>query len=377
MRRGFFELHVGLRVLHADLHVQRGDEGLPGGVSPHRLAMQWWGLLLRHLQRNMSVTASKDWKENIAPDEKERFERYATILADLQRARGGKSRALHAKQHAGLRAELEVLDVPEEMRVGPFASPKKFDAYVRFSNGSGAREADDKPDLRGLAIKVLGVPGKKLIPGLEDETTQDFLFLNTESIAFSNVDDFVFFAQASTSPATLPFKLFFRFGFGTFSFLKKALASAKKIDSLATQTYFTVAPIRFGDYAARLSLLPKETGAPETETKVLGDELLARLKKAPLVWDLRAQLFVSEEKTPIEDPSRTWSEADAPFVTLAQLTIHPPGDDAEKTSALVESMSFDPWHALAELRPLGAVMRARNPAYRESTKQRKAAPEPR
>lgn len=319
---------------------------------------------------------SKDWKEKIADDEKERFEKYATILADLQRARGGKSRALHAKQHAGLRAELEVLEVPEHARVAMFAEPKKYDCYVRFSNGSGARESDDKPDLRGLAIKVLGVAGKKIIAGLEDETTQDFLFLNTESIAFSNVDDFVFFAQASTSLATLPFKLFFRFGFGTFSFLKKALASAKKIDSLATQTYFTVAPIRFGDFAARLSLLPKQTNT-ETPNDVLGDELDARLKKDALAWELRAQLFVSEEKTPIEDPSRTWSESDAPFVTLARLVIPKRDERDAKTAELVETLSFDPWHALVEHRPLGAVMRARNPAYRESTKQRKSAAEPR
>jgi hypothetical protein len=43
---------------------------------------------------------------------------------------------------------------------------------------------------------------------------------------------------------------------------------------------------------------------------------------------------------------------------------------------LIESFSFDPWHALEEFRPLGNMMRARNAAYRLSTIERKAAPEP-
>ena len=40
-------------------------------------------------------------------------------------------------------------------------------------------------------------------------------------------------------------------------------------------------------------------------------------------------------------------------------------------------MSFDPWHAPEDYRPLGNMMRARNPAYRLSTIERQAAaPEP-
>jgi len=322
------------------------------------------------------MAISKEWKETVAPDERERFERYATILADLQRARGGKDRALHAKQHAGLRAKFEVLgDLPEHARVAMFAEPKTFDAYVRFSNGSGARVSDDKPDVRGLAIKVLGVPGKKLIPGLEDATTQDFLFINSDALAFSSVDDFVWFAQAAAgSPALLPLKLFAHFGLGTFAFLKKAMASTKKIASLATQTYFS-APTRFGDYAVRFSLAPKQTDEGAGGAS-LADEIAARLAKGDLAWDVRAQFFVGEDKTPIEDSSIAW---DAPFVTLARLTIPQQdvaGDDGKEIAKLVESLSFDPWHALVELRPIGAVMRARNPAYRESTKQREAAKEP-
>jgi hypothetical protein len=322
---------------------------------------------------------SKDWKETIPPGEAEKLEGFAQMLAAVQRARADKSgktkRALHAKQHAGLRGEIEVLEVPEHLRVAVFASPKKYACWVRFSNGSGASVSDKKPDLRGLAIKTLGVSGKKLIPGMEDETTQDFLFINTPALAFKSVDDFVFFMKASTSEALLPFRLFGHFGFGAFGFLKRLLAAARAVPSLATEKYFTVGPIRFGEYAARLSLVPEQKDAPSSPSDDLRRELEGRIKDRPLSWTLRAQLFVNEDKTPIEDTSVSWSETDAPPVPLAKLTI--PAQDPGEHFELVETLSFDPWHAAVELRPLGAAMRARGPAYRESNKNRGAAKEPR
>ncbi len=320
------------------------------------------------------MSPSKDWKEAVPPGEAERFERYATILAGLQRARGGKHRALHAKQHAGLRAKFEVLEVPEHLRFALFSAPKTFDAYVRFSNGSGRVDSDDKPDVRALAMKVLGVPGKKLIPGMEDQTTQDFLLINTPALAFRSVEEFIAFAQVADSPALLPFRLFGKLGFGAFGLLSRLLASAKKTRSLATERYFSVAPIRFGDFAARLSLEPAQTDAAQKRTGALADDLAARLAKGPLSWTLRAQLFVDDDRTPIEDTSREWSEIHAPPVPLARLTI--PSQDPKEAFDVVESLAFDPWHACEELRPLGAAMRARSPAYRESQKTRGAAKEP-
>ncbi len=328
---------------------------------------------------------SKSWKETIAADEGERFERYATALAELQKKRAGDakaSRALHAKAHAGVRARLEVQGgLPEHARVALFAEPKTFDAYVRFSNGAGTRDGDNKPDLRGLALKVLGVGGRKLIPGMEDETTQDVLFVNAAALPFASVDDFIAVVLASRSQLLLPFRLFAHFGFGTFGFLKRLLAATKPIPSLATASFFSVAPVKFGDYAVRFSLAPAQhdDGGEARSPAALADDLADRLNKGDLAWDLRAQFFVSEEATPIEDLTVAWREADSAPVTLARLTIPKQDLRSEQGRALadrVEAMAFDPWHACEELRPLGAAMRARNPAYRESQKTRQAAREP-
>jgi hypothetical protein len=48
----------------------------------------------------------------------------------------------------------------------------------------------------------------------------------------------------------------------------------------------------------------------------------------------------------------------------------------QKLNQWVDGLSFDPWHAQALFRPLGAMMRARAPAYRISNQVRGAAPEP-
>ena len=57
-------------------------------------------------------------------------------------------------------------DLPEHARAGLFARPATYRAYVRFSNGAGRVQHDKVPDVRGIAVKILGVLGKKVIAGM-------------------------------------------------------------------------------------------------------------------------------------------------------------------------------------------------------------------
>src|SRR3954471_21338301 len=110
------------------------------------------------------------WKETIAEDEAARFTGYANELREMQKARvrdGKTPRALHAKQHLGAVGNLVVAPPTSGTRPALFAQPATWPVYVRFSSGSGAPQHVGIPDVRGIAIKVVGVPGKKLIPGLE------------------------------------------------------------------------------------------------------------------------------------------------------------------------------------------------------------------
>jgi hypothetical protein len=328
------------------------------------------------------------WQEKIDPGEAQRFERYAGQLRELQRrnARGGPAaRALHAKGQLGLDAALTVLpDLPDHARLGPFAAPATFRAYVRYSNGSGRRQRDAKADVRGVAVKLLGVPGKKIIPGMEGAKTQDFLLIRSPTTPFRNADEFVPFVIAVTSPLTGLPRAIAKIGVGrTLQILKRAGQQlGQPVGSLAATRYFSAVPIRFGAYAVRYALrphLPPGPPLPLRSPDALAEELSARLQKGPVVYDFQLQFFTDEARTPIEDASVDWKEEDAPFLTVARLTLpmqDPSSARGRRIAERVEGLSFDPWHALEELRPLGNMMRARNPAYRLSTQERKALPEP-
>ncbi|EQC34660.1 hypothetical protein SDRG_07980 [Saprolegnia diclina VS20] len=103
----------------------------------------------------------------------------ARILASLV----GHRRKGHAKTLALCEASFEVLpDLPDALRVGLFASPKTYSAYVRLSNASPVVQPDDVKDVRGLSIKLLHVPGDK-IPESTEPRSQDFLLVSSPSVA--------------------------------------------------------------------------------------------------------------------------------------------------------------------------------------------------
>lgn len=337
----------------------------------------------------MSGSPSKDWKEVVAPDEETRFEQYAAQLRDLQQqlAKSGRPhRALHAKILAGARAELTVLpNLPEHARIGLFATPKTYPAWVRFSNGGSAIKDDRKADIRGLAIKLIGAPGRKVIPGMEDARTQDFLMIQTPVSPFQSTEEFMLFALGAGSPVTLLPRSIAKFGLrrtlGILGAFKQRVAIP--IPTLAGVQFFSVAPIKFGPYAVRFSARPTAAPSPATSlgkgAEYLSADLEERLDKGPLSYDFMVQFFVDEERTPIENASIEWKPEDAPFVTVARLTLFQQqlrSPEGRRIKEYVEQLSFDPWHAAEELRPLGEVMRARNHAYRVSTQTRQAAKEP-
>ena len=69
----------------------------------------------------------------------------------------------------------------------------------------------------------------------------------------------------------------------------------------------------------------------------------------------------------------------APFIkvgtlSIAQRDLTSLTGQAEETRG--DKFLWNPWHAPEEFRPLGALMRARSAAYRESVQERGAAAEP-
>jgi hypothetical protein len=335
------------------------------------------------------VNPTTTWKEPIPDDEDARFLGYAERIRDAQRKlAAGKepARALHAKGNLGAVGTFTVLpDLPPHARAGVFAEPSTYKAYVRFSNGGGRRQHDRVGDVRGIAVKLLGVPGKKLIAGMEDAQTQDFLLIRSRTMPFRDVREFVeVVTAAASSPLVALPKILWALGLGRGLGLLSELSRGLSVPmrSLAATTYYSPAPIRVGDYAARMQLVPAsppEEPLPKGGADYLGEELERRLEKDEVVYDFQLQFYVDDERTPIDAPTRAWSDDDAKPLTVARLTLgklEANADRARRVREVIEGLSFDPFHALPAHKPIGELMRARNHAYRLSTMERKAKPEP-
>src|SRR5258705_10223501 len=87
--------------------------------------------------------------------------------------------------HAGGNGCVEAIfrvdsDITKELRHGVFATPgKEFNAWIRFSNGNSEVLSPRLPDARGMAIKLMGVDGPKLLD--DERETQDFVMANNPS----------------------------------------------------------------------------------------------------------------------------------------------------------------------------------------------------
>ena len=86
-------------------------------------------------------------------------------------------RDAHAYDNGCVRAIFSVdADLPDHLRQGVFVPGKQYKAWIRFSNGNSEARPAWFFDARGMAIKLMGVPGEKLLD--DEKHTQDFILIS-------------------------------------------------------------------------------------------------------------------------------------------------------------------------------------------------------
>jgi hypothetical protein len=99
----------------------------------------------------------------------------------------------------------------------------------------------------------------------------------------------------------------------------------------------------------------------------LHKQLASQLRKGPVTWVLKVQLYVSDELTPVEDNSIEWKESDAPPFIVGELTIPQQDIDSEEALAIQAEIDdkeiFSPWITTPEFVPIGSQNRARRIVY--------------
>jgi len=273
-------------------------------------------------------------------------------------------RDAHPKMHGLVRAEFTVEPgLPPELAIGVFREPRTFKAWIRFSNQFDTINPDSTRDIRGMAIKLMGVPGDKLLEAEKHERTHDFIVISTNVFVTKDVAEFDAMIKALMG-GTLAKLCFFATHWRVVGNLFKSM---KRFANPLQIRYFSTTPYLLGERAVKYSAIPHVARPDEIPNDPDPDYLrlamIRQLGNEDAVFDFAIQFQTDPDTMPIEDPGIAWSEAESPFRKVATIRIPRQEFDSEKQRTFGENLSYSPWHALPEHRPLGGINRARKVIY--------------
>ncbi len=307
-------------------------------------------------------------------------------------------RGAHPKHHGLVRAEFVVTgDVPPQFRHGLFAEPGSFRAYVRFSN-SGSEMDDSVKDAHGMAIKLFGVPGRKLLP--DEQWTHDFLLVDAPVFVAKSPEAFFELMQLGAQIAMTKAALEAATKAGQVADVQRltqALTTLgqrmnhefpnvdplkKVIPNPLTVPYFSQTAYALGPLAVKYQMRPTviDTEMPEarlatvaSRTDFLAAAMVETLQDRAVTFDFLVQPGDGSTEMPVNDPTVAWPETRSPFVKVATLTIPRQTFTAPEQQAFAEKVSFNPWHARPEHTPLERVNESRRDVYLAMLSTRQAA----
>lgn len=308
-------------------------------------------------------------KEYPPKHESQNFQEFIDELKDEMRKRfpqGVMPRQAHPKMHGLLQGKFIIeKDLPKHLKVGVFENEMEYPVWVRYSSSSSNPQPDSKGDIRGMALKLVGVPGKKLLTDKQDAVTQDFVLVSCETFISRNVDQFARTIKAIASGSKLTM-LFYALNPANWGVIARSLKRFIKPHSLLDIPFFSSVPYQFGDthQAVKYSCIPNHPqggSVPSNpDDEYLKYKLVSDLNERDYTFDFCVQFQENAYRMPIENPTVLWASKK---VKLATLVIPKQEFDTDSRKAYGEILSFNPWHSLPEHRPLGGFNRARRWVY--------------
>jgi hypothetical protein len=289
---------------------------------------------------------------------------------------GAFERGGNTKTHGIVRGEFIVHDgLPPRLRHGIYAQPKTYRAWVRFS-GPGPYITPDIDDVgfMSISIKLMGVPGSKLME--EERFTQDMFGVSTPTFVTPDTIANAQLQLESLKNASLLY----------FVNLHRPHLLDLVMQSLWTKTqsspfeapYFSCVPYLLGESEAmQYSVWPKSkhrTPVPRLPRRppndYLRDAMVASLSNGDVDFDIRLQLQTDSHLMPLENNAVLWPERLSPRISAATLRLPRQKFDSPAQLAFARQLSYNPWHCIAEHRPLGNQNRARRRMYDTLSKLR-------
>jgi hypothetical protein len=98
--------------------------------------------------------------------------------------------------------------------------------------------------------------------------------------------------------------------------------------------------------------------------------MVATVAAHDVEFDLLVQVQTDAHRMPIENAAVKWPERLSPFVPVATIRIPRQRFDSPEQLRFASVLSYNPWHCIAEHRPLGNQGRARYRLYAELSRLR-------
>lgn len=328
--------------------------------------------LINYRRKDLNLALAE---ESVTDDEQEQLDTIIDLMMDQMRGRfspGGYERGGNTKTHGIVKAEVRVHEsIPESFKHGIFAKPENYSAWIRFS-GPGPDVPADINDVGfgSMAIKLMGVEGKKLMD--EEQFTQDLICVSTPTFVTPTVHENAKLQYWSLLDLPIFYFLNPRDSHIR-DLLMQALWNETLYNPLGTR-YWSCVPYLLGQGQAMMySLVPRnkvDTDIPglpfgRPPFNYLRDNMKLTLSKQDIEFDLMVQLQTDSHRMPIEHAGVRWPERLSPFIPVARVNIPAQIFDTPARHDFSKRLKMNPWHCIAEHRPLGNQSRARYHMYRK------------
>lgn len=278
---------------------------------------------------------------------------------------GETKRDVHSKCLGLLKATFIVNNnLPKALRVGIFKNNNVYPALIRISNSSTKINGDDKKDIRGFSIKLLGVNGKKYIN--HELNTQDFVLVSTNTMPLGTVKEFhdAIYYNLKVSPIVYLCKSIFN---GNIHKIRKIASEKKHHTSPLDIRYYSTTPYMLGQEVVKYCIIPtseyKSTLPYKLTNTYLTDNMQKHLKENIASFDFMVQL--KKHNMPTEDASVEWSLERSPYIKVGEIIIDKQHFTTTARYDFAENLSFSPGNSLVEHKPVGGLNKARVEIYNE------------
>lgn len=318
-------------------------------------------------------------QERPIPDE----EAHIQAIIDTMRAQmsgrfapGRYERGGNTKTHGVLRGEVTIRDdLPAHLRHGVFAAPRSFPAWVRFSGPGPDAPADiDDVGFVSMTIKLMDVPGPKLLD--DEKHTQDLLCVCTPTFVTPDARANARLQLWSLRGTPLWYFLDPRDAH-PLDLLMQSLWNKTQSNPLG-ERYYSCVPYLLGEgQAMQYAFYPRtkvDRRIPRLPLRppdnYLREAMVRTLSETDVEFDIMVQVQTDAFRMPIENAAVLWPESLSPHIPAATLRIPRQTFDTPAQLAFAGVLSYNPWHCLAEHRPLGNQSRTRLRLYSELSRFR-------